>query len=439
MKKLILFALVLVTSGCTKTKNWQSATQSTEPLLGALHALNEVILHDVFSPPVASRILAYTSIAAYEASIVNQPKFKTLAGQLKALKEVPKPNKDQEISSEIAGFSAFIGMSKKLVFSPAMMDAYANKVYAQYENAGVPSKVLQDSKKYGEVVAAHIAAWAKEDQYKETRSAPKYTLVTGDPSRWIPTPPMYKEALEPHWQTIRPFAVDSSAQFTMLPFPKYSPDKNSPFYKDLMETYSIGKNLSEEQKAIALFWDDNAFALQVHGHAMFGVKKVTPGGHWMNIAAVAIRQKKRSVAEATESFARVAIAISDGFITCWYGKFATNRVRPETVINRELDEKWMPFLQTPPFPEYPSGHSTISRAAAEILTQLHGESFAFKDTTNVRYGNKARSFTSFRQAADEASISRVYGGIHYRTGTDGGADLGKQVGEWHNQKLKTRS
>jgi len=320
-----------------------------------------------------------------------------------------------------------------------MMDAYANKVYAHYEKAGVPSKVLQASKNYGEAVATHIADWAKKDQYKETRSAPKYTLVTNDPSRWIPTPPMYKEALEPHWQSIRTFAVDNAAQFTMLPFPKYNPDKNSPFYKDLMETYNVAKNLSEEQKAIALFWDDNAFALQVHGHAMFGVKKVTPGGHWMNIAAVAIRQKKRSVTEATESFARVAIAISDGFITCWYGKYATNRVRPETVINREMDEKWMPFLQTPPFPEYPSGHSTISRAAAEVLTQLHGDGFAFQDTTNVRYGNKARSFTSFRHAADEASISRVYGGIHYRTGTDGGADLGRKVGEWHNQKIKTRS
>ncbi|HCR49273.1 MAG TPA: phosphatidic acid phosphatase [Bacteroidetes bacterium] len=436
MNKLFLFAFFVLTSGCTQ-KDWLPTVKSTEPFLGALHTLNEVILHDVFSPPVASRILAYSSIAAYEASIAGQNNFVSLEGQLNDLKDIPKPNPDQPISQEIAGFTAYIETAKKLVFSPAMIDAYANKVYQRYQLAGVPKDLLSHSRKYGEKVALHILEWSKSDQYKQTRSAPKYTLVTGNPSRWIPTPPMYKEALEPHWEKIRPFAIDSAAQFKLLPFPTYSKDKSSAFYKDLMEMYEIGKQLTDEQKAIALFWDDNAFALQVHGHAMFGVKKVTPGGHSMNIAAITVRQKKLSVVQTTETFARVAIAIADGFITCWQGKYATNRVRPETVINREYDEKWVPFLQTPPFPEYPSGHSTISRAAAEVLTFLHGDNMAFQDTSNVRYGNKARSFASFRAAANEASISRVYGGIHYRTGTTGGEDLGRQVGEWHNRKLKT--
>ncbi|MBL7978691.1 MAG: vanadium-dependent haloperoxidase [Bacteroidetes Order II. Incertae sedis bacterium] len=437
MKKLFLLALWIFLAGCTE-KNWQPVVQSTEPILGALHTLNEVILHDVFSPPVASRILAYSSIAAYEASIAGKNDFLSLAGQLNSLKEIPKPNPNQPISPEIAGFTAYVETAKKLVFSPAMMDAYANKVYERYQQAGIPKDLLSQSRKYGENVALHIFEWSKSDQYKQTRSAPKYTLVTGDPSRWIPTPPMYKEALEPHWEKIRTFVIDSAAQFTMNPFPPYSKDKNSAFYQDLMEMYEIGKQLTDEQKAIALFWDDNAFALQVHGHAMFGVKKVTPGGHFMNIAAITARHKKLSVVQTTETFARVAIAIADGFIACWQGKYATNRVRPETVINREYDEKWAPFLQTPPFPEYPSGHSTISRAAAEVLTFLHGDNMAFQDTSNVRYGNKARSFTSFRAAANEASISRVYGGIHYRTGTTGGEDLGRQVGDWHNRNLKTR-
>lgn len=430
---LLFFAL----AGC-QPKEWKPATQSTEPLIGAVKTLNETILHDVFPPPIASRILTYSTIAAYEASIADQPSFKSLSGQLTALKPSPRPKQEQAISSEIAGFTAFIETSKKLIFSPSLMEAYAQKVYQQYKAAGVPNEVLEASKTYGTAVAGHIIEWSKGDRYKQTRSAPKYTIQPNDPARWIPTPPMYKEALEPHWGTIRPFAIDSSAQFKMRNYPAYSKDKGSPFYKDLMETYTINQNLSQEQKEIALFWDDNAFAMQIHGHAMFGVKKVTPGGHWLNIASVIIRQKNLSFAAATETLARTAIAIADGFITCWQGKYATERIRPETVINREVDEKWVPFLQTPPFPEYPSGHSTISRAAAEALSHLHGDQIAFNDTTNVRYGNKPRRFPSFRAAADEASISRVYGGIHYRTGTDGGIDLGRQVGEWHNKKLKTR-
>ncbi|HRK74677.1 MAG TPA: hypothetical protein PLL64_10400, partial [Rhodothermales bacterium] len=181
MNKLFLFAFFVLTSGCTQ-KDWLPTVKSTEPFLGALHTLNEVILHDVFSPPVASRILAYSSIAAYEASIAGQNNFVSLEGQLNDLKDIPKPNPDQPISQEIAGFTAYIETAKKLVFSPAMIDAYANKVYQRYQLAGVPKDLLSHSRKYGEKVALHILEWSKSDQYKQTRSAPKYTLVTGNPS-----------------------------------------------------------------------------------------------------------------------------------------------------------------------------------------------------------------------------------------------------------------
>jgi hypothetical protein len=228
---------------------------------------------------------------------------------------------------------------------------------------------------------------------------------------------------------MKPMVMDSAAQFMPPRPPAYSTDSNSAFFKGVKEVYSINKNLTAEQQLIARYWDDNPFVIEHSGHMMFGNKKITPGGHWMGIAAIASRQTNADVVKIAQTYALTAVALYDAFISCWDEKYRSNYVRPVTVINEKIDQSWTPFLQTPPFPEYTSGHSTITRSAATVLTKLYGDHFAFQDTSDLRYIGLQRHFDSFVQAADEASVSRFYGGIHYMLSVNEGANAGRKVGE----------
>ncbi|HEU5289424.1 MAG TPA: vanadium-dependent haloperoxidase, partial [Cyclobacteriaceae bacterium] len=290
---------------------------------------------------------------------------------------------------------------------------------------------------YGKKVAEHVLAWSSKDNYKQTRSFPKYTILE-DPATWKPTPPAYMDAIEPHWNKIRPFAIDSANQFTPLPPTPFSSQKTSQFYKEALEVYSTGKGLTDEQRNIASFWDCNPFVMNVRGHVMFATKKISPGGHWMNITRVTCTQTKADFAASAEAYVRVAISLVDGFISCWDEKYKSKVVRPETYINQFIDENWAPLLQTPPFPEYTSGHSVISSSAAVALTNLFGENFAFTDSTELEFGLTARSFKSFKEASEEAAVSRLYGGIHYRPAIDQGVVEGRALGEWIVRNIKTR-
>jgi hypothetical protein len=200
----------------------------------------------------------------------------------------------------------------------------------------------------------------------------------------------------------------------------------------------MGKNLTEEQRQIASFWDCNPFVMNVKGHVMFATKKISPGGHWMNITRDACKKTNANYIQASEAYVRVAIALMDGFISCWDEKYRSRVIRPETYINQYIDEDWAPLLQTPPFPEYTSGHSVISSAAAVTLTDLFGENFAFTDSTEIEFGLTARSFTSFTHACEEAAMSRMYGGIHYRPAVENGLVEGRALGNYIRQKIKTR-
>ena len=197
-------------------------------------------------------------------------------------------------------------------------------------------------------------------------------------------------------------------------------------------------NLTDEQKTIALYWDDNPAVMEHSGHLMFINKKLSPVGHWIGINTIASKMKNLSPIEVAQSYALTSIAMHDAFISCWNEKYTSQFIRPITVINELLDPTWQPLLQTPPFPEHTSGHSTISAAAAYVLTQRFGDNFAFEDTSDLQYIGMKRSFKSFMQAADEASISRVYGGIHYRSACDEGNRNGKQIGEYITKKIKLR-
>jgi hypothetical protein len=218
-------------------------------------------------------------------------------------------------------------------------------------------------------------------------------------------------------------------------------DKDSPFYNELIEVYEIGNTIAQnkdsEEAEIASFWDCNPYVSHHKGHAMFATKKITPGGHWIGIVKIATEKNGDSFDETVNAYMRTSISLFDAFISCWDTKWNTLVVRPETLINQYIDEEWLPHLQTPPFPEYTSGHSVISRSAAMALTDVYGDNFEFLDTTERVYGLPDRSFKSFLQASDEAAMSRLYGGIHYRRACVEGVKQGEAVGQYIVDNLTT--
>lgn len=401
-----------------------------------LEKLTQVIIHDIFSPPVASRIYAYANLAGYEALVPFDTKYESLAGKVRLFTPGPKPEAGKAYCFPLASVKAFLTVSRALTFSTDFYDEFEKPFYEAYHKAGVPDDVYERSVAYGESIAKHILDYAAKDHYKQTRGF-KHT-VTNEDGTWVPTPPAYMDAAEPQWNKIRCFVMDTCNQF-MPPRPlPYNLAKESPYYKEVIEVYNVGNTTTEQQKAIAYFWDDNAFVMNVAGHVSYASKKMTPGGHWLAIAETVARQEKMGIMPTVEAYTLTSLALVDGFIACWDEKYRTKTVRPETVINKSIDPKWVPFLQTPPFPEYPSGHSTITAAASTVLTQLMGDNVAFIDSTEFKYGHGVQSFKSFKDAAQQASISRLYGGIHYRSALDNGAAMGKKVGDWVLAKARTR-
>ena len=436
MTRLLPVLLLVLVAGCAEPEPEAVPQAASDPELlhGAMLRVTDVMTHDIFSPPQAARIYAYASVAAYQALEPTRPDLATLAGQLHDLQPPPAP--DGPVHGPTAAVWAALAVGEALTFSDHEIAAYRDDAADRLRQAGLPRRLGNRSKAYGAAVAEHVLAWAAADGYAESRSGPAYT-VTGEPGTWQPTPPAYMDAVEPNWAGLRPFVLDSAAQFKPAPPPPFSVEPGSAFRQQVDEVYQVTTELTDEQQAIAAFWDCNPYALHTRGHAMFATKKITPGGHWMGIAAIASRLAGDDVAGAARAYVHTSLALADGFISVWDEKYRSRLVRPETVINEHLDEDWVPLLQTPPFPEYSSGHSVISAAAAEALTALYGDDVAFDDDTEVPYGLPIRSFTSFRQAAEEAAISRLYGGIHYRMAADQGIVQGRGVGALHIERLRT--
>ncbi|HEY8938477.1 MAG TPA: vanadium-dependent haloperoxidase [Cyclobacteriaceae bacterium] len=440
MKKLLfLVVLGLVFTSCKNDGSWRKKANNPEFLHRSLRQVTDVIVHDIFSPPVASRIYTYTTVAAYEAALpmdtTNQ--FMSMSGQLHGLDSIPQPEKGKEYCFALASTQAAIKVGRTLVFSEDKMDEFYSKLMQEFKDTGMPNDVYERSVDYGLKVAARIMKWSSKDNYKQSRSFPKYSILD-DPATWKPTPPAYMDAVEPHWNKIRTFILDSASQFKPVPPTTFSKEKNSQFYKEAMEIKTLVDSLSPEQKEIAFFWDCNPFVMNVKGHVMFATKKISPGGHWVNITRVACGKINADFLHTAEAYSRVSLSLVEGFISCWDEKYRSKVIRPETYINQYIDENWIPTLQTPPFPEYTSGHSVISSSAAVCLTKLFGDNFAFTDSTELEFGLTSRSFDSFIKASEEAAISRMYGGIHYRPACMNGVTQGRAIGSFIIEKLKTR-
>lgn len=411
---------------------------SSELFHKSVDKVMEIQIHDIFSPPVASRIFVYPNIAAYEIIVQKSNKFKTLAGTLNGLNAIPVADKNQNINLELSAIIAHMEISKNLIFSEEKMSALQDSLYTVWEMTN--KEEFDKSKAYAFEVVDHFKTYMSKDNYNQTRTMSKFTVDTDDPSRWQPTPPSYMDGIEPHWNKIRPFLLDSAQQFKPEPHPEFSLKKGTKFFEELMEVYNVSQEItkngdSSEEIAIARFWDCNPFVSVTRGHFMFATKKISPGAHWIGITKIASRKTHANVEETVNAYTKTSIAIADAFISCWDEKYRSNLIRPETIINQNIDPDWLPILQTPPFPEYTSGHSVVSGAASVILTEIFGDNFNFEDDTELPFGLPVRNFKSFYNASSEAAISRLYGGIHYRAAIDNGLKQGKNLGHFEAEKL----
>lgn len=427
---ILLLAIISVTS-CQKRK---IIINDAEILHANEEQLTKVIIYDVFSPPVASRIYGYANLASYEAMRHADPKYCSFITQIKGFGPSPEPVKGKQYNFTLAATKAFFIVAHKVTFSVDTLQQYEDNVYAMYKQT-LDTAVYSRSIAFGEKIGKLILKRSSTDNYPQTRGKPKYLGSNGH-AMWRPTPPDYFDGVEYCWGTMEPFIINSSKQFPLPQPPAYSQDTTSVYVKQAQQVYKLNKALTDEQKFIARFWDDNPFAVQHSGHMMFADKKITPGGHWIGITSIACKQTHANAIKTAQAYALTSIALFDSFICCWETKYDYSYIRPVTAINDMIDRTWQPLLQTPPFPEYPAGHACISAASSSVLTHVFGNNFKFHDTTEMRYIGLERDFASFTKASDETALSRNYGGIHFLNSVLKGAEQGHQVGDLIINKLK---
>lgn len=430
--KLIVF-LGLFIAGCGAGRDKKELDNYFDQhLIECNRNLTRVVITDVLTPPVCSRVYAYANIAAYEALSAGKNSY---AGKLNGLNKVPVPEgKLEEYYLPLSSIVAFCTVSKKIVFNSDAVQTMEDEFLAEIEKFDIDPKVAERSINYGRTVGNFIIEWASRDGYLQRNSFPAYT-VTRENWRWQPTPPDYTDAVEPNWHTLRPFLLDSASQFRPVAPELLDTSSKSTYYKNAMDVYNAVNKKDKEQVEIAKFWDCNPNISVTQGHVTYFQQKISPAGHWLNIASSVLEHKKAPIRESARVLSMLTVAIADGFINCWEAKFHYNTIRPETIINRYIDKDWRPLLQTPPFPEYPSGHSVVSGASATILTKVFGDNYSYTDSTEVPFGIPPRKYKSFADAAREASVSRLYGGIHYLPALNNGLEEGRKIGEHVLAKL----
>jgi hypothetical protein len=395
--------------------------------------MTDIMVHDVTNPPLAARFFAYSFLAGYEVVTHNNPSFQNMKGILNDYPVIEKTTV-KNYDYQLASLLAIVETASRLQPSGKLLKPLKQKFIEAAKEQGMSDEVIQSSDQYAGEIATKIMAYAKADRYRNISDLPRYTPLKED-GRWFPTPPAFIAAVEPYFNTIRPFLLDSCSQFKPSAPAPFNGHKGSAFYALMDSVYQCGISLNADKKNIAAFWDCNPFAMEDQGHLKVGLKKISPGAHWMGIAGIACNKRNLSFDSCIQIHAILAITLTDAFICCWDEKFRSNRIRPETAIRKYIDPQWMPLLQTPPFPEYLSGHSVVSAASAEILSHYFGDQFSYTDNVEEEFGLPARSFTSFRQAAAEAAVSRFYGGIHFMDAIDTGLVQGKKVGGFILEKF----
>jgi hypothetical protein len=402
------------------------ADVSREVLLTWHRLILELVRHTAtYVPPVAARAFAYIGITAHEALATGNPALRSLAGQLTGL--APLPARDAGTFDEPCVLHAAL--------NAAVLDLFANtgptgqramqklgEIMGRVASDGMAEDVVARSVALGQAVAAQILAWAATDGgavIKNMGFPMEYSPGTR-PQDWVPTNliRLQQAPLLPHWAQNRPFALPAADACDAPPHPAYDETPGSDFHAAALEVYETARTLTEEQRLVARFWSDDPMLTP------------TPAGHWIAIVLQIAERDSLPVEVISGTLAKLGVAQADAFISCWSTKFKYNLLRPVSYIRRHIDPAWEPLLITPPFPEYTSGHSTQSGAAATVLTAALGENFAFDDATHEDEGLPIRSFPSFAAAAEEAAVSRLYGGIHFRFGNEAGLAQGRAVGAY---------
>lgn len=371
---------------------------------------------EAISAPAASRLYAYAGVTLYEAVLNGMPGNNSLAGQIDHMPDMPLPIFDAPYDWPTVANEALAEVYHSLfeegsTETHAAIDSLHGKTLIARTDI-VGDDIANHSVEYGQEIAQAIIDWKASDGYAETRGL-TWDGPSWHPSYWVPTSDG-QVAAEPYWGQIRPFGLEWADECLEPQNVYYDEDPESTFYQQALEVKNVGDDLTEEQRAIARWWVDSP--------ALTG----TPAGHWVMIENQMVDQLGLSLARASEMYAMVGITLADSFISCWSAKYQVNLLRPVSYIQSHIRRSWAPYIQTPPFPEYPSGHSVVSAAAADVLTSMLGV-VAFTDTLHVPDGERPRHFTSFEAAANEAAISRLYGGIHYRSAIENGMRQGRCI------------
>lgn len=374
-----------------------------------------------FTPPVSARALGYTGIALYESVVPGMPAYKSLVQQLNGFLYLPQVNSGDEYHWPTSANAAMANIVKKLFSNAtaaniASIDSLESAFNTIYQGQVTP-EVFTRSKNFGLQISNTIYRWSAADGGKDGQlhnTDPNYVPPVG-PGLWVPTPPANAPAVQPHWGNTRPMITkNNTTEQPPVPIP-FSTIDTSLFYTQAFEVYNTGNNLTSDQTTIAKFWAD-------------GGGSYTPPGHWIAITQIVLTTLNSNLDVSALAFAKVGIAVSDAFISCWKTKYIYNVLRPITYIRNYINSNWSPLITTPPFPEYTSGHSSQSGAAAQVLTDMFGNNFSFTDNSHPELPFTPRTFTSFFDAANEAAISRLYGGIHYRAANERGLECGKFIG-----------
>ncbi len=389
-----------------------------------------------FRPPVAARSLGFINLAAYEAIVPSSSVYKSVAPNFQGLRiparEVGKTYDDKAVVNEV-----YYQMMKN--FFPHVLEEYKASIETQYKKFD-PSKINTDdlarSKKYGQAVAKAVFDFSLTDAlgskgYLNNQPA-DYIPPTGA-GKWQPSYPDYGKALLPYWGKTRTFVITESEKLSPPPI-TYSNNISSPFFFQAFEVHQVTTPLSYESQWIGEFWSDDIYKLTFE-----------PSGRWIAIAAQVIKKEKVPLEKAVYTYAKVSIGLSDAGVACWHSKYVYNLERPEAFIRREINPTWVSKLNnplnnvkgvTPPFPAYPSGHSTFGGVAAEVLNDIYGKNYAMTDNCHegrTEFLGKPRSFKSFDAMADENAYSRIPLGVHYRMDCSEGLRMGYQVGKAVNR------
>ena len=448
------------------------AGTATDPRMIAewTHALYGTIRVERLSPPVASRLTAYATTALYAglaAADSTMPSVAAvLAGAPTTRREARRGDIDPTITAVTAEGTVLDSLLREaLPTTTAALRRLADSLVRDRQSAGVSDAQRARSGETGRAIGLAVVAWSRSDGFDATRGKPyvppkgpglwfndspattystqsasgaSETVTFDNPAnqlragsssdralilsrpknagaRTLPAANM-AGATEPYWGTLRPFVLDRWNDCVIPRVNSWSTAKESPLYRDALEVHRVKENLTADQRTIALFWADNAG------------ESGTPAGHWLSIASQIGSERHLSAKDAARALMLTAAAQADAFIAAWGYKYQYNLLRPRTYIRRVIDPGWEPTIPTPPFPEYPAGHSTQSAAAATVLTSVLGDG-PFTDSTGISIGHAVRRFESFHAAALEAGESRIYGGIHFPSGNSGGRTLGECIGD----------